>query len=635
MIGRATPSPLAVVGVALGLLCTACADRDRARAPDASPADVDLFDAPGSLDAARDGAPHASADIIVDDVTTDPDGSADAPRIGQLLGEPSTPFAHTFAYDRLDDPLAIGPGGGLVDIDDDGDLDVFLGDTPGGTGACVYRNRSQRGTPRFEPIPSLCAIDWPRRVTVAATVPTPDGDRVLVGGYRFLSWLPDVTDPTGATPPNLLEVFDGDDQRRRCNVSSVTPLDLDLDGEFELYVGCGHSAATSGRVPNFALELDPTGGVTAWPTEALGALADEGATLAVAVVDANSDGFLDVYVLNDTLSRPGVRNMTEPPGGLWLGGESPAVGELQPLAENAAAWASFMGAGAWNGGPELYLTDAGPNRVVGARDGIATVEGVNADPLALGPPDATLFHWAAVPLDLDGDGDDDLLVTAGDVYPDRIEAALDVGHRDAWIETRAGVEPVVRLRAEFSALSEPTNHRAAAAFDADGDGRADLFTLPLVGTPLLEPTTASPAGCYVRVEGTVVPTQGLGVRWWADGDSPDSGRALGVAGASRFGLPPGGWVTARSGTVEFPSGWRASFDCADIRVRVTEPKWLTAQRVGEVVRFVGPEDIRWWVWVGGELSVHASGDHVPRQAPMFVGAQRADGRWIARVWRWE
>lgn len=595
------------------------------------PADGDGPDE-GADSPSRDAFDRPDGDALPDDVARVDDPTPGGAPPFEL--RPEFPVPHDLSFDPLDDPLAIGPGGAVFDADGDLDLDLFLGGYGDGTPPCLYENRSTPGELRFDAVDAICRGLWTRPIRTATALPAGNaGETLLVGGSRFLGWAPGAP---GALAENLFDtLLETDDPRRRCNVDSLTPFDPDLDGDTEVYVACGHAAATAGPPVNMVLELTPVPSL--WPAERAAGLADPGPTIAVAVTDLDDNGLVDLVLLNDTLSGPGRRNTSVPPGGAILApdplrAERDAWPAPVPVAEGVSAWGSLMGACQLVVGRQrvLYLTERGPNRILGWAgdrfDRAAETEWPDALD-GYGPADVELFSWGATCWDFDADGDDDVYVTQGDVWTDRIGAALDVGHEDFWIEQRDGalLAPVRRSRLAPDDEEPRANARSSVLADLDGDGFPELLTLPLTGRPRVDRlvgATDSP-GCTVFVR----PAFGVranGVTLLAPHPSFE------IGGRTRIGGPSSLQAGSRSGVVQFASGWQEPFECVGAVALVSEPAWIEVDVGPGSASVRAPADAEIWLDDGvngwrrsGPLASAARG------ASVMV---RYRDRWVPRRW---
>jgi hypothetical protein len=183
-------------------------------------------------------------------------------------------------------------------------------------------------------------------------------------------------------------------------------------------------------------------------------------------------------------------------------------------------------------------------------------------PTGLGWPSFFDLGWGASLLDADLDGDLDLFVANGHVYPQvdgchisqttfeqrcrLFEQSAPARFRDA--TDRAG-----------AALQRPGAHRGSVAGDLDGDGDVDLAVSTLDGPPLLLLNDTPHAGSWLRVllqpparaiGARVVLTDGT--RTWA-GEARAGSSFLGVEdpAALHVGVAPDARLTAR---VRWPDG---------------------------------------------------------------------------------
>lgn len=425
---------------------------------------------------------NANADPVPADASdsTDSPDAEDAAR-GDASARPSSisfetvldVLPHEFVFDPAEDPLGMGSGGGLLDYDGDDDFDLFLGDSPGGSPACLYRNDSSPGVLSFAPIGAVCDHSFPRPVRFAVGVGD-NAEELLLAGSRLLMFF----DPGTGQATDLLGDLEFDDARRRCEVSAIREVDLDGDGINELYVGCGHAAHDTDARKNIVFARAENGW-RAWDTETAGALANAGASLAVVVLESASSTSL--FLANDSFSSPNQRNVLDVPG-TWLDRSTRDNWEPSPLTDAPDAFGSFMGGAVLDlaGRPTMLLTDWGPVRAVD----LETRE-VTPFPMGFDWGPTPLFSWSALPYDFDGNGHIDIYVTLGHIRApgsddDRThEDVLLLGYEDGFR----------RLGRSELAPADPRpfrSSRAAVLVDFDGDELPEVLTIPLQGPPILD-----------------------------------------------------------------------------------------------------------------------------------------------------
>ncbi len=408
---------------------------------------------------------------------------------------------------------ANGSGTAVLDYDDDGWMDVlvlsgstmealrrFVADQPAPRGAArVYLYRNIEGR-RFEDVTAKSGLDCPFWATGAnAADYDNDGDvDILIttigvdllyrnegdgtftevgakaGLNRFLSW------HTGSS-------FG----------------DIDSDGHLDLYVA-GYLSFESLPMEGEAPVCDYRGlGVFCGPlnleagTDALyrnngdGTFTEISGQAGVAsrpprygftpvIEDFNQDGRLDIFVANDS-----------DPNSLFLNGGDGSFHEdalAAGLAYNAdGKKQSDMGAcvGDYDSDGDLdiltttFSEDYFPlfaQREPGVYEDVAFASALKRESV----PD---LGWACGFSDFDNDGDRDLWLANGHVYP--------TAGRLASTTYRQAIKILENRNGGFSSFPEATasipknSYRGAASGDFDNDGRVDLFVLPIDGSPAL------------------------------------------------------------------------------------------------------------------------------------------------------
>ncbi|MFG0318096.1 MAG: CRTAC1 family protein [Planctomycetota bacterium JB042] len=487
-------------------------------------------------------------------------------------------------------PESMGGGVGLIDHDADGDLDLFLagGDrwTDGERGDAqssrLYRND---GAFRYRDVSDETGASVRRDATAVAV-----GD-VDADGFDDLF--------VAAHGPNVLLRNRGDgafeDRSRDAGVdddryaAAAAFGDFDGDGDLDLYVGnyfvwdeaAVRLSEEGGSFRGHPVMAGPRGFVGAPDvlyanrsadsgdlrfddvTEAAGLSGSRSFALGAVVCDLDDDGDVDLYVANDSepnalFVNDGAMRFEE--RALPAGAALSAVGQAQ----------AGMGIVAQDlDGDEradLFLTNfshdtntfyrnLGDLRFedVTRRAGLATLSYL---PLGFG----------VVAVDADLDGDHDLAVANGHVFPsmDVHPANSRYAQPDQLLEN-LGDGRLREVDAPFGPSRAPAVSRGLAHGDLDGDGREDLVITTLNGSPsLLRNETEGGRCVVVRLVGTASHPNAIGARVEADLDGPAGARRLVrrvvgggsyMSASSRdlvFGL--GARATVRSLRVRWPSG---------------------------------------------------------------------------------
>ena len=499
--------------------------------------------APASTDAGeRQGAAPAT-DGATDSAT---DGASDietALRFEEWAAQAGIDFEHAAGYTpNRYAPEIMGPGVAVLDVDRDGDPDLYVTNggevgaqsRPDGMGDRLYLNDGRGGfvdaTEEWGLVPTHYGMG------VAAGDIDGDGwtDLYLTsfgGGERLLrntgSSFEDITEASGidnagawSTSAGFFDLdLDGD-----LDLLVVNYTDYSLDEALPCYANDVHVYCTpelyAGQ-PNVIWINDGQGRFR--PSAAVAEPPDSPPTrgLALALGDIDLDGDVDIYVAND-LDR----------NELWLNngaGGLTEVGRLRGVAYSATG-VEEAGMGTditdmdMDGRPDVASANFQGETLSMYRQGEGLLFTEVSDAIGVGTAARARLSWGLDFFDADNDGDEDLIVANGHLYDNVETFSADEGFAqpNTLFENGGDGAFVDVTSAAGPALADRQSSRGLATGDLDGDGRLDIVIGNNGGTLQILRNATEPAGHWVGL--------------WLEGVGPRTNRsAIGARVVARLG----------------------------------------------------------------------------------------------------
>lgn len=275
-----------------------------------------------------------------------------------------------------------------------------------------------------------------------------------------------------------------------CYNSSALWWDYDKDGDLDLYISDWKEANRLYQNMGNGTFTDQT---------SLTNLGDQGNTWASMPIDANHDGWPDIYLANDYFRNKFYLNMN----GDYFMEATTAYG----LEDYGNGMGITIGDYNLDGYFDIYLTNIfeyAPNALFTAQPSGVFVN----DAKEIGV-DSAGWAWGTSFFDADLDGDEDLYVVNGHEYSHHRNKFF----RNMWIE---GSNHFIDLSAE-SLADGPEDGMSLTTFDYDDDGDLDMLVTNTKAPPylymnlLIQPDmTADKNWLKVELEGTISNRDGLG-----------------------------------------------------------------------------------------------------------------------------
>ncbi len=387
-----------------------------------------------------------------------------------------------------------GPGVALIDHDDDGDHDVFIANgatieaPEDGPGCRLYRNMlKESGSLHFVDATESTNIN----ITRWATSATPfdmdaDGDLDLyvtcIGNDILLrndkGVFTDATEEAGISVSNWS--------------TGAAPGDVDADGDVDLYItryvawdfdqnpppvtfrGQAVLAGPAGLTPLADVLLINDGSGRFSPTDQIHASPSYG--LNAVVMDVDNDGATEILVGNDGMPN----HLLEFNESHWRDTAVPRGFATNMAGSPQATMGMAIGDVNADGQADVFTSNfsSDTNTLLVQENG-HFIDRTNQ--YAIGSPSRAALGWTSRFIDLDHDGDEDLLTLNGHVYPNATRDTMDSTYMQKPLLLLREGDRFIPHQANTGWLSQARLDRSAAFGDLDLDGDLDIVTAELHG----------------------------------------------------------------------------------------------------------------------------------------------------------
>ena len=356
-------------------------------------------------------------------------------------------------------PLPPSSAAAMADVDDDGDLDLFLGTEPG----------------------------------------TPDLLLENLGSLQFsVQSLPDSSGFSG----------------------SALFADVTGDGRLDLFVGRRLGGGpTIESIVTEALPGDPSslyvqtaGGGFVDASDRLPAEVHAGHTQAVGALDVDGDGDLDLFMAND-FGPYILRDQ------LLVNDGTGAFAAASDCFCDLAHYGMSATVSDLNGDqlPDLYVTDLGGPELLLNDGSAAFYDASLARGAALPAEPDQLVAWGAAAPDLNRDGWPELVVAFGTIAEAQRESVGVLDPSWTWSDDQrdalllGGPEGFTRVGARLG-FDDPSDHRGVVYGDFDGDGRDELLLTSLAHTVVWDVEGGCPSALRLTLDGGPGNRDAIGAR---------------------------------------------------------------------------------------------------------------------------